>query len=186
MPPKKTSADYLREWRQFKADHGFEPAETKGGVGYSLAVRSRRARARGVFSDIEIAEIDAQCASECESLQRLMPAASSPAAAKPVRKRVGARPAVGVSKNIVVVKKRPAAGKCAMRLCDSAMRCGAGEGPLLCAFRCGSVASAAASTDPLGDDSLDPSLTGPASNVCLLYTSPSPRDLSTSRMPSSA
>ena len=27
---------------------------------------------------------------------------------------------------------------------------------------------------------------GPRSNVCLLYTSPSPRDLSTSRMPSSA
>ena len=30
------------------------------------------------------------------------------------------------------------------------------------------------------------SLTTPLMNVCLLYTSPSPRDLSTSRMPSSA
>ena len=127
MPPKKTSADYLREWRQFKADHGFEPAETKGGVGYSLAVRIRSARARGVFSDIEIAEIDAQGAgTNCNAA----PFASAPLAghpavrghparcastsssrAKPVRKRVGARPAVGVSKNIVVVKKRPAAVK---------------------------------------------------------------------------
>ena len=40
---------------------------------------------------------------------------------------------------------------------------------------------------------LDPAETGPAAEVasehlryCLLYTSPSPRDLSTSRMPSSA
>ena len=31
-----------------------------------------------------------------------------------------------------------------------------------------------------------PSVTDPADKPCLLYTSPSPRDLSTSRMPSSA
>ena len=34
----------------------------------------------------------------------------------------------------------------------------------------------------IGDVTIDPS----NSNICLLYTSPSPRDLSTSRMPSSA
>ena len=33
---------------------------------------------------------------------------------------------------------------------------------------------------------LQPVLLGQAVSVCLLYTSPSPRDLSTSRMPSSA
>ena len=37
-----------------------------------------------------------------------------------------------------------------------------------------------------GVPSLDPQRPKPLDNVCLLYTSPSPRDLSTSRMPSSA
>ena len=40
------------------------------------------------------------------------------------------------------------------------------------------------STRPLDDD--EASFMSAATEVCLLYTSPSPRDLSTSRMPSSA
>ena len=35
-------------------------------------------------------------------------------------------------------------------------------------------------------DSIDAKLSEMLTNSCLLYTSPSPRDLSTSRMPSSA
>ena len=37
-----------------------------------------------------------------------------------------------------------------------------------------------------GVDNSNELLDGAATNLCLLYTSPSPRDLSTSRMPSSA
>ena len=38
----------------------------------------------------------------------------------------------------------------------------------------------------LAEQNQDLRLTGDAMKLCLLYTSPSPRDLSTSRMPSSA
>ena len=46
--------------------------------------------------------------------------------------------------------------------------------------------SVAAGAKALNGISLDKDLAGKNPNPCLLYTSPSPRDLSTSRMPSSA
>eukprot|EP00831_Metopus_contortus_P037469 TRINITY_DN29503_c0_g1_i1.p2 TRINITY_DN29503_c0_g1~~TRINITY_DN29503_c0_g1_i1.p2 ORF type:complete len:116 (-),score=34.18 TRINITY_DN29503_c0_g1_i1:87-434(-) len=54
----------------------------------------------------------------------------------------------------------------------------------LCAF---SPATGKYSFDSMKKKSFDPAIyVGTGGNICLLYTSPSPRDLSTSRMPSSA
>ena len=59
MPPKKAPADYLREWREYKALHGSRPVESLGSAGYALAVSIRRARATGKFTATELAELDA-------------------------------------------------------------------------------------------------------------------------------
>ena len=111
FPPKIAAADYMREWRLYRAQHGSDPVESPGSAGYELALRIRKARDRGVFNTAELAELDSP-----------IPA---PAAAQ--------------------------------------------------AKSAGAVAAAAMVSQPRS---------APAS--CLLYTSPSPRDATLSRMPSSA
>ena len=59
MPPKKTSVEYMQEWRNYKAQYGSVPREKPGTPGCALAQRIRQARWRGVFDDIEMAELDA-------------------------------------------------------------------------------------------------------------------------------
>ena len=58
MAPKKTSQDYLREWREYRAQHGSVPLETSKSAGHALAMRIRKARERGVFNAAELAELD--------------------------------------------------------------------------------------------------------------------------------
>ena len=60
MPPRRASADYMRERREFIAQHGSEPVETPGSAGYALATRIRKARAKGVFNAAELAELDSE------------------------------------------------------------------------------------------------------------------------------
>ena len=58
FPPKKTSADYMRAERDYRAQHGSGPVETQGSPGYWLAKCIRQARAAGVFNAAELAELD--------------------------------------------------------------------------------------------------------------------------------
>ena len=58
FPPKTTSADYMREWRDYRAQHGSVPVETPNSAGYALAIRIRKARDRHVFDAAELAELD--------------------------------------------------------------------------------------------------------------------------------
>ena len=44
FPPKKTAADYVREWRVYRSQHGSSPVESPGSVGYKMACRIRIAR----------------------------------------------------------------------------------------------------------------------------------------------
>ena len=58
FPPPKTSTDYMREWRDYRAQHGSVSVETPDSAGYALALRIRKARDRGVFDAVELAELD--------------------------------------------------------------------------------------------------------------------------------
>ena len=58
MPPKKSASDYMREVRDYIAQHGSAPVETPNSAGCRLAARIRVARAKGVFSAAELAELD--------------------------------------------------------------------------------------------------------------------------------
>ena len=58
FPPKKASADYMREWRDYRAQHGSVPVESPNSAGYALAIRIRKARDRCVFNAAELAELD--------------------------------------------------------------------------------------------------------------------------------
>ena len=60
FPPRRASADYMREVREFRAQHGSEPVETPDSAGYALATRIRKARAKGVFNAAELAELDSE------------------------------------------------------------------------------------------------------------------------------
>ena len=59
-PPKKTPADYMRETRDFRALHKCDPVENPGTPGYALAMRIRKARAKGIFNAAELAELDSK------------------------------------------------------------------------------------------------------------------------------
>ena len=54
FPPKKKSTDYMREWREYRAQHGSVPVENPNSAGYLLAINIRKARERGVFNAEEI------------------------------------------------------------------------------------------------------------------------------------
>ena len=56
--PPKNSADFMREWRDYRAQHGSVPVETPDSAGYALALRIRKARDRYVFDAVELAELD--------------------------------------------------------------------------------------------------------------------------------
>jgi hypothetical protein len=43
FPPKETSAVFMREWRDYRAQHGSVPAESPDSAGYALALRIRKA-----------------------------------------------------------------------------------------------------------------------------------------------
>ena len=58
FPPKKTSADYMRAERDYRAQHGSGPVETRGSICFWLAKSIRKARAAGVFNAAELAELD--------------------------------------------------------------------------------------------------------------------------------
>ena len=58
MPPKKSSSDYMREVRDYIAQHGSAPVETPNTAGYALAKRIHVARTRGVFNAAQLAELD--------------------------------------------------------------------------------------------------------------------------------
>ncbi len=60
FPPRRASADYMREVREFRAQHGSKPVETPDSAGYALATRIRKARAKGVFNAAELAELDSK------------------------------------------------------------------------------------------------------------------------------
>ena len=60
FPPRRAAADYMREVREFRAQHGSEPVETPDSAGYALATRIRKARAKGVFNAAELAELDSE------------------------------------------------------------------------------------------------------------------------------
>ena len=57
-PSKKTPTDYMRETRDFRALHKCDPVENPGTPGYALAMRIRKARAKGIFNVAELAELD--------------------------------------------------------------------------------------------------------------------------------
>ena len=58
FPPKKSTADIMRERREYIAQHGTVPVETPNTTGYLLAKRIRTARDQGVFNAAELAELD--------------------------------------------------------------------------------------------------------------------------------
>ena len=58
MPPKKSSSDYMREFRDYIAQHGSAPVATPNTAGYALAGRIRKAREKGVFNAAQLAELD--------------------------------------------------------------------------------------------------------------------------------
>ena len=60
FPPRKASADYMREVREFRAQHGSDPVETPGSAGYALATCIRKARAKRIFNAAELAELDSE------------------------------------------------------------------------------------------------------------------------------
>ena len=57
-PPKKFPGEYMREWREYRAQHGSAPVENPGSAGYALAKRIRTARGQGVFNAAELAELN--------------------------------------------------------------------------------------------------------------------------------
>ena len=60
FPPSKTSADHMREMRRYRVQHGSVPVENPGSPGYALAMRIRKARAKGIFNAAELAELDSK------------------------------------------------------------------------------------------------------------------------------
>ena len=160
MPPKTTSADYLRAWREYKARHGSLPVESPGSPGYRLAKRIRHARATGKFSAAELAELDAPplpSATGPATKGNAAPLTSPPATglpaaqAPPARRMSTASTCVkaagkrGAASSAAAVRKKPeagtGAGKSATLRGDSATGHGAGEGHLASAAERGSKTS---------------------------------------------
>ena len=81
FPPRRASADYMRERREFIAQHGSEPVETPGNAGNALATRIRKARAKGIFNAAELAELDSKIPAPAAGVAqpRLAPARATPA-----------------------------------------------------------------------------------------------------------
>ena len=85
FPPKKTSADYMREWRDYRAQHGSVPVENPGSAGNTLARRIRQARAKGVFNAAELAELDSKILAPAAAQKK--PAGAVAAAARVAQPR---------------------------------------------------------------------------------------------------
>jgi uncharacterized membrane protein len=85
FPPRKAPADYMRQVRDFKAQHGFSPSETRGGAGVALARCIRKARAQGVFNAAELAELDSEIPAPAAAQKK--PAGAVAAAARVAQPR---------------------------------------------------------------------------------------------------
>ena len=89
FPPKKSSAEYMREVRDYYAQHGSMPAENRNSPGYALAKRIRKARAKSVFNAAELAELDSKI--PAPAAEQKKPAGAVAAAARVAQPRSAPR-----------------------------------------------------------------------------------------------